>query len=107
MKVLGLIFSTASGRVRVAVRLRPRNAEDIVSDADFSVCVELQRDVFYMSHSKITLMLNLSLSLSLSLSLTHTHTHTHTHVLCFEQTLPTRTFGLIEWFFFFMLVASM
>jgi len=76
MKVLGLIFSTASGRVRVAVRLRPRNAEDIVSDADFSDCVELQPEVIYMSHSKITLMLNLSLSLSLSLTYTHTHTHT-------------------------------
>ncbi|MBA0768214.1 hypothetical protein Gotri_017034 [Gossypium trilobum] len=30
------------GRVRVAVRLRPRNAEESVADADFSDCVELQ-----------------------------------------------------------------
>ncbi|XP_022765450.1 kinesin-like protein KIN-UC [Durio zibethinus] len=30
------------GRVRVAVRLRPRNAEDLLSDADFADCVELQ-----------------------------------------------------------------
>jgi hypothetical protein len=79
MKVLGLIFSTDSGRVRVAVRLRPRNAEDLVSDADFSDCVELQPEVIYMSHSKITLMLNLSLSLPLSLSLSLSLSLTHTH----------------------------
>ncbi|XP_058078472.1 uncharacterized protein LOC131226769 isoform X2 [Magnolia sinica] len=30
------------GRVRVAVRLRPRNAEELVADADFADCVELQ-----------------------------------------------------------------
>ncbi|GMI96206.1 Arabidopsis thaliana KINESIN Ungrouped clade, gene A, phosphatidic acid kinase [Hibiscus trionum] len=30
------------GRVRVAVRLRPRNAEESVADADFVDCVELQ-----------------------------------------------------------------
>ncbi|KAI9079910.1 hypothetical protein K1719_038156 [Acacia pycnantha] len=30
------------GRVRVAVRLRPRNAEEMVADADFADCVELQ-----------------------------------------------------------------
>ncbi|CAO2828538.1 unnamed protein product [Amaranthus hypochondriacus] len=29
------------GRVRVAVRLRPRNHEDLASDADFADCVEL------------------------------------------------------------------
>ncbi|KAF8379334.1 hypothetical protein HHK36_028768 [Tetracentron sinense] len=29
------------GRVRVAVRLRPRNAEELVADADFADCVEL------------------------------------------------------------------
>lgn len=34
-----------SGRVRVAVRLRPRNAEDHLSDADFSDCVELQPEL--------------------------------------------------------------
>ncbi|KAK6162473.1 hypothetical protein DH2020_002314 [Rehmannia glutinosa] len=30
------------GRVRVSVRLRPRNAEELVADADFADCVELQ-----------------------------------------------------------------
>ncbi|XP_039042607.1 kinesin-like protein KIN-UB isoform X2 [Hibiscus syriacus] len=30
------------GRVRVAVRLRPRNAEESIADADFADCVELQ-----------------------------------------------------------------
>ncbi|XP_054780246.1 kinesin-like protein KIN-UB [Prosopis cineraria] len=30
------------GRVRVAVRLRPRNAEEMMADADFADCVELQ-----------------------------------------------------------------
>ncbi|PPR84709.1 hypothetical protein GOBAR_AA36002 [Gossypium barbadense] len=34
-----------SGRVRVAVRLRPRNAEDLLSDADFADCVELQPEL--------------------------------------------------------------
>ncbi|XVF13267.1 hypothetical protein REPUB_Repub08aG0193900 [Reevesia pubescens] len=33
------------GRVRVAVRLRPRNAEESVADADFADCVELQPEV--------------------------------------------------------------
>ncbi|OMO65565.1 Armadillo [Corchorus capsularis] len=33
------------GRVRVAVRLRPRNAEDLISDADFADCVELQPEL--------------------------------------------------------------
>ncbi|KAL9430043.1 hypothetical protein AB3S75_025428 [Citrus x aurantiifolia] len=32
------------GRVRVAVRLRPRNAEETVADADFADCVELQTE---------------------------------------------------------------
>lgn len=36
------------GRVRVAVRLRPRNAEELASDADFADCVELQPEVFLM-----------------------------------------------------------
>lgn len=31
----------AAGRVRVAVRLRPRNAEETVADEDFAECVEL------------------------------------------------------------------
>lgn len=33
------------GRVRVAVRLRPRNSEELVADADFADCVELQPEV--------------------------------------------------------------
>ncbi|XP_023770415.1 kinesin-like protein KIN-UB [Lactuca sativa] len=33
---------SVSGRVRVAVRLRPQNAEEMVADADFADCVELQ-----------------------------------------------------------------
>ncbi|GLU05673.1 hypothetical protein SLE2022_227600 [Rubroshorea leprosula] len=33
------------GRVRVAVRLRPPNAEELVADADFADCVELQPEV--------------------------------------------------------------
>lgn len=33
------------GRVRVAVRLRPRNGEEQVADADFADCVELQPEV--------------------------------------------------------------
>ncbi|XP_051144007.1 kinesin-like protein KIN-UB isoform X2 [Andrographis paniculata] len=34
-----------SGRVRVAVRLRPRNAEEQAADADFADCVELQPEL--------------------------------------------------------------
>ncbi|KAJ7962231.1 Kinesin-like protein [Quillaja saponaria] len=33
------------GRVRVAVRLRPRNSEEMVADADFADCVELQPEL--------------------------------------------------------------
>ncbi|XP_004306908.1 PREDICTED: armadillo repeat-containing kinesin-like protein 2 [Fragaria vesca subsp. vesca] len=33
------------GRVRVAVRLRPRNAEESAADADFADCVELQPEL--------------------------------------------------------------
>lgn len=33
------------GRVRVALRLRPRNAEESIADADFADCVELQPEV--------------------------------------------------------------
>ncbi|XAR52336.1 Plus-end-directed kinesin ATPase [Bertholletia excelsa] len=33
------------GRVRVAVRLRPRNAADLLSDADFADCVEPQPEL--------------------------------------------------------------
>ncbi|KAJ6972148.1 kinesin-like protein KIN-UB [Populus alba x Populus x berolinensis] len=42
-------FSAAAdgvpGRVRVAVRLRPRNAEELAADADFADCVELQPEL--------------------------------------------------------------
>lgn len=38
------VFAAESGRVRVAVRLRPKNTEDL-SDADFSDCIELQPEV--------------------------------------------------------------
>ncbi|XP_059639811.1 kinesin-like protein KIN-UA [Cornus florida] len=37
--------SKVLGRVRVAVRLRPRNAEESVADADFADCVELQPEL--------------------------------------------------------------
>lgn len=40
-----MTFAADSGRVRVAVRLRPRNADDLLSDADFADCVELQPEV--------------------------------------------------------------
>ncbi|XP_078442411.1 armadillo repeat kinesin 3 [Wolffia australiana] len=33
------------GRVRVAVRLRPRNAEELTADSDFADCVELQPEL--------------------------------------------------------------
>ncbi|KAF7093323.1 hypothetical protein CFC21_095743 [Triticum aestivum] len=39
------IFSAVSSRVRVAVRLRPRNAEEQAADADFADCVELQPEL--------------------------------------------------------------
>lgn len=34
-----------TGRVRVAVRLRPRTADDLIADADFADCVELQPEL--------------------------------------------------------------
>ncbi|XP_076951931.1 kinesin-like protein KIN-UB [Bidens hawaiensis] len=34
-----------SGRVRVAVRLRPKNSEELSTDADFADCVELQPEL--------------------------------------------------------------
>ncbi|CAM0912644.1 unnamed protein product [Alopecurus aequalis] len=37
--------SGVSSRVRVAVRLRPRNAEELAADADFADCVELQPEL--------------------------------------------------------------
>jgi len=47
---------TDSCRVRVAVRLRPKNSEDLAHGADFDSCVELQPEVslsipFYLSVS--------------------------------------------------------
>ncbi|XP_022897147.1 kinesin-like protein KIN-UB isoform X5 [Olea europaea var. sylvestris] len=36
---------SVSGRVRVAVRLRPRNAEEMAADADSADCVELQPEL--------------------------------------------------------------
>ena len=33
------------GRVRVTVRLRPRNAEELIADADFTDCVKLQPEL--------------------------------------------------------------
>nr|KYP64282.1 Armadillo repeat-containing kinesin-like protein 2 [Cajanus cajan] len=36
---------TVPGRVRVAVRLRPRNAEEMMADADFADCVEVQPEL--------------------------------------------------------------
>ncbi|KAJ8766097.1 hypothetical protein K2173_020613 [Erythroxylum novogranatense] len=38
-------FDNDPGRVRVAVRLRPKNAEDLILDADFADCVELQPEL--------------------------------------------------------------
>ncbi|KAF4358692.1 hypothetical protein G4B88_020949, partial [Cannabis sativa] len=40
-----LFPQTVPGRVRVAIRLRPRNAEELAADADFADCVELQSEV--------------------------------------------------------------
>nr|GMC82757.1 armadillo repeat-containing kinesin-like protein 2 [Ipomoea batatas] len=39
------VADAVSGRVRVAVRLRPRNAEELAADADFADCVELQPEL--------------------------------------------------------------
>lgn len=39
------ILFLVRGRVRVAVRLRSRSAEEMVADADFADCVELQPEV--------------------------------------------------------------
>ncbi|PSS09744.1 Kinesin-like protein [Actinidia chinensis var. chinensis] len=37
--------ASVSGRVRVAVRLRPRNSEELEADSDFADCVELQPEL--------------------------------------------------------------
>ncbi|KAH6779790.1 armadillo repeat kinesin 2 [Perilla frutescens var. hirtella] len=42
---LSAAADSVSGRVRVAVRLRPRNTEELVADADFADCVELQPEL--------------------------------------------------------------
>lgn len=42
---------TVPGRVRVALRLRPRNSEELAADADFADCVELQPEVFVLVYS--------------------------------------------------------
>lgn len=39
------IFMADSERVRVAVRVRPRNAEELLPESDFVECVELQPEV--------------------------------------------------------------
>lgn len=51
--MMSRIDVAVSGRVRVAVRLRPQNAEEMVADADFADCVELQPEVqeLYFSQS--------------------------------------------------------
>nr|XP_048326148.1 kinesin-like protein KIN-UC isoform X1 [Ziziphus jujuba var. spinosa] len=41
----GSDYEEDRGRVRVAVRLRPKNAEDIILDSDFADCVELQPEL--------------------------------------------------------------
>ena len=41
---------SVSGRVRVAVRLRPRNAEELKTDLDFADCVELEPEVISNFH---------------------------------------------------------
>lgn len=38
-------YDSVPGRVRVAVRLRPQNSEELVADADFAECVELQPEL--------------------------------------------------------------
>jgi kinesin family protein 5 len=41
------VLMTDNGRVRVAARLRPRNAEELILDADFNDCVELLPEVIF------------------------------------------------------------
>ncbi|GER34559.1 armadillo repeat kinesin 3 [Striga asiatica] len=43
--LFALGYGSVSGRVRVAVRLRPPNSEEMVADADFADCVELQPEL--------------------------------------------------------------
>lgn len=42
------VLSVDAARVRVAVRLRPRSAEDL-SNADYPDCVEVQPEVLFLS----------------------------------------------------------
>lgn len=39
------LYMIVANRVRVAVRLRPRNTEELHADIDFADCVELQPEV--------------------------------------------------------------
>jgi kinesin family protein 5 len=41
------VLMTDNGRVRVAARLRPRNAEELILDADFNDCVELLPEIIF------------------------------------------------------------
>lgn len=43
--VVRLYMMIVANRVRVAVRLRPRNTEELHADMDFADCVELQPEV--------------------------------------------------------------
>ncbi|KAF3494445.1 hypothetical protein DY000_02058417 [Brassica cretica] len=45
LSLLTFTLMQLPGRVRVAVRLRPRNADECVADADFADCVELQPEL--------------------------------------------------------------
>ena len=44
--ILGIVY-TVSGRVRVTVRLRPQNADELIADADFGNYVELMPEVCF------------------------------------------------------------
>ena len=47
LSIIMLMYTIVPGRVRVAVRLRPRNTEEMMADADFADCVELQPEVHF------------------------------------------------------------
>ena len=47
LSIIMLMYTIVPGRVRVAVRLRPRNTEEMVADADFANWVELQPEVHF------------------------------------------------------------
>lgn len=46
-------FDADPGRVRVSVRVRPRNGEELISDADFADLVELQPEVSTLISSSL------------------------------------------------------